>query len=97
MQFSNVTTPAELKFLILLYTPEKKVYLGFIPHDQVGFVERLRKVIQARKIQSIQQRQVQVRIFDFCCCKICPHFLPDYVVQGDQKVLPIKKCLAKIP
>lgn len=32
-----------------MYTSEKKGYLGFIPADQVGFVERLRKVIQQQK------------------------------------------------
>lgn len=35
--------------IILLYTSEKKGYLGFIPTDQVGFVEKLRKVIQQQK------------------------------------------------
>lgn len=50
-----------MKVLILLYTPDKRVYIGFIPNDQASFVERLRKQIQARKIQSIQQhRQIQV-------------------------------------
>lgn len=35
--------------LILLYTAERKAYLGFIPNDQVAFVDRLRKVIQQQK------------------------------------------------
>lgn len=35
--------------LILLYTPERKVFLGFIPNDQVAFVDRLKKVIQHQK------------------------------------------------
>lgn len=39
----------DLKVLILLYTPERKVFLGFIPNDQVAFVDRLKKVIQHQK------------------------------------------------
>ncbi|XP_020293068.1 mediator of RNA polymerase II transcription subunit 25 [Pseudomyrmex gracilis] len=39
----------DIKVIILLYTSEKKGYLGFIPTDQVGFVEKLRKVIQQQK------------------------------------------------
>lgn len=49
----------DLKVLILLYTPDKKVYLGFIPKDQSGFVNRLRTLIQLHKSNlSMQQRQV---------------------------------------
>ena len=66
-------TPAQcdVKILILLYMPEKKSYYGFIPNDQNGYVERLRRVIQQSKItqnmgqnpgpvQNIQQQQQQV-------------------------------------
>lgn len=63
-------TPAQcdVKILILLYMPEKKSYYGFIPNDQNGYVERLRRVIQQSKItqmgqnpivQNIQQQQQQ--------------------------------------
>ena len=31
-----------IKVLILLYSNEKKKYLGFIPNDQEGFVDRIR-------------------------------------------------------
>lgn len=34
---------------MLLYSPEKKAYIGFIPNDQAGFVDRIRKVIQQQK------------------------------------------------
>jgi len=30
----------DIKVLILLYSNEKKAYLGFIPNDQVMFVDR---------------------------------------------------------
>lgn len=43
----------------MLYTAEKKSYLGFIPNDQCAFVDRLRKVIQQQKTShSIRQGQV---------------------------------------
>lgn len=42
-----------------MYTAEKRAYLGFIPNDQVGFVDRLRKVIQQQKSsQMLRQGQV---------------------------------------
>jgi hypothetical protein len=38
-------TPAQFdtKILILLYMTEKKSYYGFIPNDQNGYVDRLRR------------------------------------------------------
>lgn len=50
----------DIKVLILLYTAEKRAYLGFIPNDQVAFVERLRKVIQHQKATQALIRQGQV-------------------------------------
>lgn len=52
MSPSNTVT-CDIKVLILLYTPEKKAFLGFVPNNQVGFVDRLRKVIQQK--QGIRQ------------------------------------------
>ncbi|XP_063995109.1 mediator of RNA polymerase II transcription subunit 25 isoform X3 [Diachasmimorpha longicaudata] len=49
----------DIKVLILLYTAEKRAYLGFIPNDQPGFVERLRKVIQQQKNNQALLRQNQ--------------------------------------
>ncbi|XP_015111836.1 mediator of RNA polymerase II transcription subunit 25 isoform X2 [Diachasma alloeum] len=49
----------DIKVLILLYTAEKRAYLGFIPNDQSGFVERLRKVIQHQKNNQALLRQNQ--------------------------------------
>lgn len=50
-------TPAQcdVKILILLYMPDKKSYYGFIPNDQNGYVERLRRVIQQSKITQMGQ------------------------------------------
>lgn len=59
---SAPSSPAcEIKVLILLYTAEKKTYLGFIPNDQTAFVDRLRKVIQQQKTShSMRQGQVSL-------------------------------------
>jgi mediator of RNA polymerase II transcription subunit 25 len=56
-------TPAQcdVKILILLYMPEKKSYYGFIPNDQNGYVERLRRVIQQSKITQMGQNTVPVQ------------------------------------
>lgn len=43
------TVTCDIKVLILLYTPEKKAFLGFVPNNQTGFVDRLRKVIQQKQ------------------------------------------------
>lgn len=51
----------DIKVLILLYTAEKRAYLGFIPNDQVAFVDRLRKVIQQQKSTQIMRRVDQTQ------------------------------------
>ena len=45
----HFTGVCDIKVLILLYSNDKKAYLGFIPNDQVSFVERIRTVIQQQK------------------------------------------------
>ncbi|XP_026727724.1 mediator of RNA polymerase II transcription subunit 25-like [Trichoplusia ni] len=59
VHFSPMPTPpqCDIKVLILLYTPDKKAYLGFIPNNQATFVDRLRKVIQQQKISQIISKQ----------------------------------------
>lgn len=52
----------DIKVLILLYTPEKKAYLGFIPNNQATFVDRLKKVIQEQKMTQMMAKQRQVRV-----------------------------------
>jgi len=49
--------------LILLYTPDRKAFIGFIPNDQAAFVDRLRKLIQHQKASTAILRQVK-----FCQC-----------------------------
>ena len=48
----HFTGNCDIKVLILLYSNDKKAYLGFIPNDQVSFVERIRTVIQQQKLQG---------------------------------------------
>ncbi len=43
--------------LILLYSNDKKTYLGFIPNDQVQFVDSIRRVIQQMS-ETMGQHQV---------------------------------------
>ncbi|XP_068624974.1 mediator of RNA polymerase II transcription subunit 25-like isoform X2 [Battus philenor] len=58
VHFSPMPSPpqCDIKVLILLYTPDKKAYLGFIPNNQATFVDRLRKVIQQQKITQIMNK-----------------------------------------
>lgn len=48
VHFSSVPN-CDVKVLILLYSREKKVFLGFIPNDQNTFVERIREEIRKEK------------------------------------------------
>lgn len=57
---ASSSSACEIKVLLLLYTVDKKSYLGFIPNDQTAFVERLRKVIQQQKSSHASLRQAQV-------------------------------------
>lgn len=58
VHFTSIQNQAcDIKVLILLYTPEKRCYLGFIPNDQGAFVDRLRKVIQQQKQSQMRQSQ----------------------------------------
>lgn len=57
-----MSVPHEMKVLVLLYTPEKKVFVGFIPHDQAGFIDRLRKLIAAKKAGTLQRPMVMLRV-----------------------------------
>uniref|UniRef100_A0A0P4VVX5 Mediator of RNA polymerase II transcription subunit 25 n=1 Tax=Scylla olivacea TaxID=85551 RepID=A0A0P4VVX5_SCYOL len=44
---------SDVKVIILLYSSEKKAYVGFVPIDQLSFVNKIKSVIQnARKSQT---------------------------------------------
>ncbi|KAF6199713.1 hypothetical protein GE061_006011 [Apolygus lucorum] len=61
VHFNSVSSSpqCDIKVLILLYTAEKRAFLGFIPNDQVAFVDRLRRVIQHSKTTHAMNRQGQ--------------------------------------
>lgn len=50
----------DIKVLILLYSNDKKAYLGFIPNDQASFVDRIRTVIQQQKTGQQVRAQGQI-------------------------------------
>lgn len=57
------TVTCNIKIMLLLYTPEKQAFLGFIPNNQLDFVDHLRAIILQRpeeELQQQQQQQVQV-------------------------------------
>lgn len=60
----NISSQCDIIVLILLYSAEKKAFLGFIPNDQTGFVDRLKKVIVQNKVattlQGAQGNQQQI-------------------------------------
>ena len=50
-----------MRVLILVYSNERKAYLGLIPNDQVKFVDRFRTIIQQEKRNNVQQQQQSER------------------------------------
>jgi Mediator complex subunit 25 PTOV activation and synapsin 2. len=71
VHFTSVPSPqtCDIKVLILLYTSEKRAYLGFIPNDQAAFVDRLRKVIQHQKTTQALIRQQGGQVSNLCLAK----------------------------
>ena len=66
VHFSGVPN-CDVKVLILLYSPGKKVFLGFIPNDQTTFVERIREEIRKEKskrdiLAKMNNHQQQVNV-----------------------------------
>ncbi|CAG0886248.1 unnamed protein product [Cyprideis torosa] len=49
----------DIKVLMLLYNNEKKAYVGFIPNDQNGVVERIKDVIKQQRLQQQQQQALR--------------------------------------
>ncbi|XP_029345090.1 uncharacterized protein LOC100168229 isoform X2 [Acyrthosiphon pisum] len=50
----------DVKVLILLYTHDRKAFVGFIPNDQAAFLDRLCEIKQHKKASSAILRQGQV-------------------------------------
>ena len=72
VHFTSVPSPqtCDIKVLILLYTSEKRAYLGFIPNDQAAFVDRLRKVIQHQKTTQALIRQQGGQVSNLCLARL---------------------------
>lgn len=47
----------EVRVLMLLYSSEKKIFIGLIPHDQGNFVNGIRRVIANQ--QQVLQRNLE--------------------------------------
>ena len=58
----HFTGTCDIKVLILLYSNDKKAYLGFIPNDQVSFVDRIRTVIRQQNMGQQQVGGQQMRV-----------------------------------
>ena len=39
----------KIKALLLFYAAERRTFVGFIPNDQLTFVDRFREVVQKQK------------------------------------------------
>uniref|UniRef100_A0A8C5G6M7 Mediator of RNA polymerase II transcription subunit 25 n=1 Tax=Gouania willdenowi TaxID=441366 RepID=A0A8C5G6M7_GOUWI len=59
VHFPHSTSPCEVRVLMLLYSSKKRIFMGLIPNDQSGFVNRIRQVITNHK-QVQQHRAVSV-------------------------------------
>ena len=46
---------SDIKVLILLYSSDRRAYLGFIPHEQAAFIERIRTVLRREKYERIEE------------------------------------------
>ncbi|XP_063704744.1 mediator of RNA polymerase II transcription subunit 25 [Culicoides brevitarsis] len=62
----NSAPQCDIIVLILLYSMDKKAFLGFIPNDQAAFVDRLKAVIMQNKQpqggpQQMQQQQQMIQ------------------------------------
>ena len=57
----HFTGQYDMRVLILVYSNERKAYLGLIPNDQVKFVDRFRTIIQQEKRNNMQQQQQSER------------------------------------
>ncbi|XP_028311981.1 mediator of RNA polymerase II transcription subunit 25 isoform X2 [Gouania willdenowi] len=58
VHFPHSTSPCEVRVLMLLYSSKKRIFMGLIPNDQSGFVNRIRQVITNHK--QVQQHRAQM-------------------------------------
>lgn len=83
MHFSYKAS-CEVRVLMLLYSSEKKIFIGLIPHDQSNFVNGIRRVIanQQQVLQrSLEQEQQQRGVR--WLCHACTHGPCPWVPTSD--------------
>lgn len=64
----------EVRVLMLLYSSEKKIFIGLIPHDQSNFVNGIRRVIanQQQVLQRSLEQEQQQRGVRWLCRACAP-------------------------
>ncbi|XP_042222827.1 mediator of RNA polymerase II transcription subunit 25-like [Homarus americanus] len=53
-------TQSEVKVIILLFSSEKKAYVGFIPVDQFSFVNKIKSVIQSARKGQVRSVYISI-------------------------------------
>lgn len=69
----------EVRVLMLLYSSEKRIFIGLIPHDQSNFVNGIRRVIanQQQVLQrNLEQEQQQRGVRPAQPAPVAPPCLP---------------------
>ncbi|XP_027205076.2 uncharacterized protein LOC113798707 [Dermatophagoides pteronyssinus] len=55
----QLTTPANIRIIIVFYLPDKKLFLGFIPHDQEEFMNSMKQLVEThKKEQNVKQKMI---------------------------------------
>lgn len=86
MHFSYKAS-CEIRVLMLLYSSEKKIFIGLIPHDQSNFVNGIRRVIanQQQVLQrNLEQEQQQRGVSERRCRGLGP--LPPTPPRADSSL-----------
>ncbi|CAG2108167.1 unnamed protein product, partial [Medioppia subpectinata] len=56
-------TALSIRMMIILYMPDKRMYMGFVPHDQEEFFKAMREIIEThKKEQQAKQQQQKMTI-----------------------------------
>ncbi|CAG2165639.1 unnamed protein product [Oppiella nova] len=52
-------TALSIRMMIILYMPDKRMYMGFVPHDQEEFFKAMREIIETHKKEQQAKQQQQ--------------------------------------
>lgn len=62
VQFPQTQAPTMPRMMIVIYMPDKRLFMGFIPNDQDGFFTAMKQMIeQHKKEQANKQKMVSLR------------------------------------